>query len=111
MAIPNATGQDNAGQERVLGGEEWGVIAVVLAVVPYQLLIQDNAEKAWLAYLATCAGSAVLLIGAFFMKWRPGRFTAVMLTTLGAVGAALAVMEPGASRSCRGTGASTQMRP
>ncbi|MFF3687712.1 hypothetical protein [Streptomyces sp. NPDC002187] len=82
------------GSARVLGGEEWGVVILVLAVAPYQLFIQDNAEKAWLVFLAACAGSAVLLVAALFMKWKPGRFTAVMLTALGAVGAALAFMAP-----------------
>ncbi|MEU0393410.1 hypothetical protein ABZ208_11640 [Streptomyces sp. NPDC006208] len=82
------------GSGRVLGGEEWGVVILVLAVAPYQLLIRDNAEKAWLVFLAACAGSAVLLVAAFFMRWKPGRFTAVMLTALGAVGAALAFMAP-----------------
>ncbi|MEU3299390.1 hypothetical protein ABZ729_06100 [Streptomyces sp. NPDC006678] len=94
MSIVDTTAAEDTGQKRVLGGEEWGVIALILAVAPYQLLIQDNAEKAWLVYLAACAGSAILLVTAFFMKWKPGRLTAVMLTALGAVGAALAFMGP-----------------
>ncbi|MCX4825788.1 hypothetical protein OG883_39335 [Streptomyces sp. NBC_01142] len=94
MAITDTTEAEDSGQERVLGGEAWGVIVLILAVAPYQLLIRDNAEKAWLVYLAACAGSATLLVAAFFMKWKPGRFTAVMLTALGAVGAALAFMAP-----------------
>ncbi len=94
MTITDTTEAEDSGQVRVLGAEEWGVIVLVLAVAPYQLLIQDNAEKAWLVYLAACAGSAILLVAAFCMKWRLGRFTAVVLTALAAGGAALASMEP-----------------
>lgn len=93
MTPTDTTGSEDSGQRRVLGGEEWGVIILILAIAPYQLLIRDNAEKAWLVYFAACAASAVLLVAAFFMKWKPGRFTAVMLTAI-VIGAAMALMAP-----------------
>ncbi|MCX5204700.1 hypothetical protein OG897_25000 [Streptomyces sp. NBC_00237] len=80
---------------RVLGGEEWGLVLLVLAVVPYQLFVRSDPEKAWLIYLAACAGAGILLTASLFMKWKPGRFTVWVLALLATTGIALALAIPG----------------